>query len=175
MSSGPEMETVRQRAAELLSRANLVVRPDEIMNMEVVDFGLGEIDINGVQIVTLLDTNSVAVKLLILMPNQVEPEHKHPRLGDYPGKEETIRCAWGELYLYGPGAPSPEPRGRPPGHRKGTYTVWHEYLLKPGDQVTFQPNALHWFQGGPEGAVIWSFSSRAIDVEDIFTDPEICR
>jgi D-lyxose ketol-isomerase len=53
--------------------------------------------------------------------------------------------------------------------------MWHEYVLEPGDQITFQPNTPHWFQGGPQGAVIWSFSTKAIDIEDIFTDPEIQR
>lgn len=175
MTTREEMETAGRRAAEILSEARVAVRQDEIDSMEVVDFGLSELEVSGVQILTLVDTGQVSVKLLILLPNQVEPEHKHPPFGDYSGKEETIRCEWGDLYLYGPGAPTQKPKGNPPSHREHTYTVWHEYHLRPGDFVTFQPNTLHWFQGGPEGAVIWSFSTRAVDVEDIFTDTEIRR
>jgi D-lyxose ketol-isomerase len=74
--------------------------------------------------------------------------------------------------MYGPGEPAPEPRGHPPDHRRHTYTVWHEHILFPGDQVTFPPNEPHWFQAGPQGAVIWSFSTKAVDVEDVFTDPD---
>lgn len=175
MITRAELESVHRRATELLSKTGVVVRQDEINSMGVVDFGLNEVEVSGVQILTLVDTDKIAVKLLILLPDQVEPEHKHPPLGDYPGKEETIRCEWGELYLYGPGNPTPKPKGHPPEHRRDTYTVWHEYVLRPGDQVMFQPNTPHWFQGGPEGAVIWSFSTKAIDVQDIFTDPDIRR
>ena len=175
MITRSEQESARKRAAEILSKAGVVVRQGEIDQMEVADFGLSELEQSGVQIVTLVDTEKIAAKLLVLLPNQIEPEHRHPRLGDYEGKEETIRCEWGELYLYGPGEPTSNPKGHPPEHRRRTYTVWHEYVLRPGDQITFPPNISHWFQGGPEGAVIWSFSTKAIDVEDVFTDPDVRR
>ena len=32
-----------------------------------------------------------------------------------------------------------------------------------------------WFQGGPGGVVFWSFSTKAIDVEDVFTNPDVQR
>ena len=51
--------------------------------------------------------------------------------------------------------------------------MWNEEVLHPGDQVTLTPNVPHWFQAGPEGAVIWSFSTKAVDVQDLFTDPEV--
>ena len=47
--------------------------------------------------------------------------------------------------------------------------------MRPGDQVTSPPDTYHWFQAGPEGAVVWSFSSRATDVQDVFTDPDVRR
>jgi len=37
------------------------------------------------------------------------------------------------------------------------------------------PNTLHWFQAGPEGAVISEFSTRSRDEADIFSDPDIKR
>jgi len=175
MITRAEQRRAQQRAAELLQKTGLAFRPDELANIEVADFGLGELEISGAQIVTLVNTDKIAVKLLALTPGQVLPEHAHPRLGDYEGKEETLRCAWGELYLYGPGEPTPNPRGRPPAHRRHTYTVWRETILRPGDQVTFPPNTLHWFQAGPEGAVVWSFSTKAVDVRDVFTDAQIAR
>jgi D-lyxose ketol-isomerase len=47
--------------------------------------------------------------------------------------------------------------------------------LRPGEQITLQPHIPHWFQGGPEGTVVWTFSTKAIDVEDVFTDPDVRR
>lgn len=175
MITSTEQKLARQRAAELLRNTGIVARQDELSQIEVVDFGLGELEQSGVQILTLVDTAKIAAKVLLLFPWQTEPEHTHPPLGDYTGKEETIRCEWGELYLYTPGEPTAKPVASPPAHRRHTYTVWHENVLRPGGQVTVQPNTPHWFQGGPEGAVVWSFSTKAVDVEDVFTDPEIRR
>jgi D-lyxose ketol-isomerase len=175
MITRTEYKHARQRAAEMLRKTGIALRPNEIENIEVADFGLSELEISGAQIVTLVNTDKIAAKLLVLFPHQTEPEHTHPRLGEYAGKEETVRCEWGELYLYGPGEPTPDPKGHPPAHRRHTYTVWHEVVLHPGEQITFQPGTPHWFQAGPDGAVMWSFSTKAIDVQDIFADPDIRR
>lgn len=175
MITRTELESARRRAMEMLERAGIVARPDELERIEVADMGLSELEQSGVQILTLVDTDEIAAKVLVSFPWQTEPEHKHPRLGEYAGKEETIRCQWGKLYLYGPGEPTPNPKGRPPEHRRHAYTVWHEVVLRPGDQVTFPPDTPHWFQGGPDGAVFWSFSTKATDVADVFTDPEVQR
>ena len=175
MISRVEYETARTRAASILAQAGISIREEEIGTMEVADFGLSELEQSGAQIVTLVDTAQIAAKLLILLPWQTLPEHRHPPLGDYPGKEETIRCEWGELFLYGPGEATSKPAAKPPAHRLHTYTVWHEYLLRPGDQQFFAPNTPHWFQAGPAGAIIWSFSTKATDVADIFTDPDVQR
>jgi len=170
-----EYETARRRAEEMLARAGILARRDELDQIEVVDLGLGELEQTGLQILTLVNTGEVGVKVLVLFPNQAFSQHKHPPLGDYPGKEETFRCQWGTLYLYTPGDPTPQPNARPPSHRRHTYTVWHETVLRPGDQATSPPNTFHWFQAGKDGAVVWSFSSRATDVDDVFTDPDVRR
>jgi D-lyxose ketol-isomerase len=170
-----EFAAAQARAVELLKKTGLVFRPDELASIEVADFGLGELASSGAQILTLVNTDKIAAKLLALTPGQTLPEHAHPRLGSYEGKEETIRCAWGELYLYGPGEPTPNPKGQPPAHRRAAYTLWRETILRPGDQVTFPPNTPHWFQAGPDGAVVWSFSTKAVDVQDVFTDEQVAR
>ena len=175
MITRAQYEDARRRAGELIARAGILARQDELERIEVVDLGLGELEQTGLQIMTLVSTGEIGVKVLVLFPNQIFAQHKHPPLGDYPGKEETFRCQWGELYLYMPGQPTLTPQARPPEHRKHTYTVWQETILRPGDQVTSPPNTFHWFQAGPEGAVVWSFSSRAIDVQDVFTDPDVRR
>ena len=33
----------------------------------------------------------------------------------------------------------------------------------------------HWFQAGPEGAIVSEFSTRSTDDQDIFADPRIKR
>lgn len=175
MSTSEQIERARQRAVELLRKCGVAFREEEFARIEITDLGLGELETSGGQILTMVNTDKIAAKLLAMLPGQTLPEHLHPPLGDYPGKEETIRCQWGVLYLYGPGEPAENPFGSPPQHRRHTYTVWHEYILHPGEQVSFPPNTPHWFQGGPEGAVVWSFSTKAVDVKDIFTDPQIVR
>lgn len=175
MSSPLDFERARQKAIELLRCTGIAFRPEEFERIEVTDLGLGELESSGGQILTLVNTEKIAAKLLAMLPHQTLPEHRHPPLGEYPGKEETIRCEWGELYLYGPGEPAANPLGRPPAWRRQTYTVWREYILHPGEQVSFPPDTPHWFQAGPDGAVAWSFSTKAVDVKDIFTDPQIIR
>ncbi len=175
MITQSEYEAAQRRAAAILRKTGVRLREDELARIAVADFGLGELLTCGAQILTLLDTEEIAVKLIVLFPAQTLPEHRHPPLGNYPGKAETLRCEWGEAYLYTPGVPAPEFRAEVPAHRRETYTVWNEHVLTPGEQVTLPPNQLHWFQGGPRGAVVWSFSSRAVDTQDVFTDPEIQR
>lgn len=175
MITRAQFESVKKRAIEILAKAGVVVNQHEIDRIEVADFGLGEPEQSGAQIITLVDTGNIAVKLLVMLPRQTEPEHVHPRIDDYAGKEETIRCEWGRLYLYSPGQPTPHPKARPPEHRKHTYTVWRETILQPGRQITLAPGTPHWFQAGPEGCVFWSFSTKATDYADRFTDPDIQR
>jgi D-lyxose ketol-isomerase len=53
--------------------------------------------------------------------------------------------------------------------------VWNEVCLKPGDQYTLKPDTPHWFQAGPEGAIVSEFSTRSTDKNDVFTDTRIAR
>jgi D-lyxose ketol-isomerase len=42
-------------------------------------------------------------------------------------------------------------------------------------QHTIAPGTLHWFQAGPEGAVVSEFSTASRDELDEFTDPAVAR
>ena len=53
--------------------------------------------------------------------------------------------------------------------------MFHELELRPGEQYTIPPDTLHWFQAGPDGAVVSEFSSTSRDELDVFTDPRIVR
>ncbi len=175
MLSREEYLAAQRRTKEYLDRAAIVITPEEERNIEVVDLGLGDLENTGVQILVYVNTLRVCAKELVLFPRQTNPEHRHPPVGDEPGKEETFRCRWGQMFLYVPGPPTPNPKAHPPEGREHTYTIWHEIVLNPGGQYTLPPNTLHWFQAGDEGAVVSEFSTRSRDETDIFTDPEIQR
>ena len=170
-----EFEDAQERAREYFARAGIVLTPEESANIEVADFGLGELDQTGLLLVTYINTERVCAKELVLFPRQTCPEHCHPPVMGEPGKEETFRCRMGKVYLYVEGPPAENPQCKPPAGREASYTVWHEVELNPGEQYTIWPNTLHWFQAGDEGAVVSEFSTRSRDEYDIFTDKEIKR
>jgi D-lyxose ketol-isomerase len=168
-----ELNAAQVRAADVLQRVGIVLTPAERAAVEVADFGLSRLEETGLQIVVYVNTDRVCAKELVMFPWQLCPEHRHPSVGGQPGKEETFRCRAGTVYLYVEGEPTPEPSARPPAD--GTFTVWHEVVLRPGDQYTLAPDTLHWFQSGEEGAVVSEFSTRSTDELDFFSDPRIQR
>jgi D-lyxose ketol-isomerase len=165
----------RAQALELVARASLVVTPAERDAIELADFGLGEFESSGLALVVYVNTPRVCAKELMLLPRQTCPQHRHPPVAGGPGKEETFRCRWGEVFLYVSGTPASHPAARPPAHRAHTYTVFHEVVLRPGEQYTIPPDTWHWFQAGSDGAVVSEFSTHSTDEHDIFLDPDIRR
>jgi D-lyxose ketol-isomerase len=144
----------RERAAAMLADAGIVLTPAERAQIEVADFGLGRLDEIGLQLVVYVNTERVCAKELVLFPGQTCPEHRHPPVGSDPGKEETFRCRRGSVALHVAGA---------------------EVMLGPGEQHTIPPDTLHWFQAGPEGAIVSEFSTTSRDALDVFSDPRIVR
>lgn len=176
MLTRTELRKRRKQAVALFKKAGIVLTPIEQDNIEAADFGLGRYDEIGLGVLVYVNTKRCCAKELALLPRQTCPEHRHPRVDrSNPGKEETFRCRWGVVYLYVPGRRTRHPHARFPAGRKNRYTVWHEIVLKPGDQYTLAPDTLHWFQGGPGGAVVSEFSTRSTDEKDVFTNPEISR
>ncbi len=175
MITREQYERARLRTLEYFKKAGIVLTPAEQQAIEVADFGLNDLESTGLEIITYVNTDRVCAKELVLFPGQTCPEHRHPAVAGEPGKEETFRCRWGEVYLYVPGDPTPKPKAKPPKGREKWYTVWHEVVLKPGDQYTLKPDTLHWFQAGEDGAIVSEFSTKSRDESDIFTDPEIQR
>jgi len=173
--SREELLEARQKALDFLSKAGIVLTPEERSTIEVADFGLGDLKQTGLEIVTYVNTDRCCAKELVLFPRQTCPEHRHPSVEGEPGKEETFRCRWGTVYLYVPGQEAPEPHSAPPPGREESYTVRHEIVLRPGHQYTLAPDTLHWFQAGDEGAVVSEFSTKSRDQADVFTDPDIQR
>ena len=170
-----ESKIVQRRALEFFKKAGIVLTSEEKKSIEIADFGLRDLAHTGLQLLVYVNTERCCAKELVLFPRQTCPEHLHPEINGQLGKEETFRCRWGTVYLYVPGEETPNPSCTPPKGREKYYTVWHEVVLKPGQQHTLAPNTLHWFQSGARGTVVSEFSTRSMDEKDIFTDPNIKR
>jgi D-lyxose ketol-isomerase len=168
-----ELEAARGRAAEILARAGIALTRAEVEAIEIADFGLSRLEQIGLEVVVYVNTERVCAKELVMFPWQLCPEHRHPPFEGTPGKEETFRCRAGTVYLYTEGEPTPDPSAQVP--KDGVFNVWHEIVLRPGDQFTIMPNTLHWFQAGDEGAIVSEFSTQSRDELDIFSDPAIAR
>ncbi len=162
----------RNLTIKMLKNALISITKDEEENIEVADFGLNRLDELGLQILTYINTERVCAKELVLLPFQTCPEHKHPTIGDLLGKEETFRCRKGLVYLYVEGEKSDVIHAKIP---QTKVSVFHEIILNEGEQYTIYPNTLHWFQAGPEGAIISEFSTKSTDDLDVFTDDAIIR
>jgi D-lyxose ketol-isomerase len=169
-----QFEAARDRAVKMIREAGITINQSEIDTMDVADFGLNHLEVEGVQILSFFNTERVSAKVLVLFPNQTEPEHWHTAVGEDPGKEETCRVITGLVRFYIPGEDNMQ-EGFIPDGKEEVYTVRHEVVLRPGDQITLQPGTKHWFQAGEDGAVMYSFSSCARDALDPFTDPNIVR
>jgi D-lyxose ketol-isomerase len=174
MLTRAEYAAAQSRAANMIRASGIHITREEAEKIEVADFGLGRLDIEGAQMLTLVATDRIAVKVVALFPGQTLPEHWHPPVGDDPGKEETVRVISGILRFYVPGDDSMA-EGAIPADKENVYTARHELIFKPGDQITLKPGTKHWFQADERGVVMYSFSSVARDVLDGFTDPDIKR
>lgn len=158
-------------AREYYKKAGIIVRTDE--EIEVADFNLGMVEKIGLQLCVYINTQRVCAKEMVLLPYQTCPEHKHVKTNGSEGKEETFRCRYGKVYLYVSGEGRKEDiQGKLP---ETDTTVYREIILNPGEQYTIMPETLHWFQAGPEGAVVSEFSTRSTDETDVFTDKRIER
>lgn len=168
-------EQARRRALEFYEKAHIVLTEQEKENIEVADFGLDDLETTGLELVTYINTDRVCAKEMVLFPGQTCPEHVHVPFGNYMGKEEVFRCRYGTICLFVDGEPCAAPKALPPSGSGQYYTVFHEIVLNAGEQYVIAPNTKHWFQAGPEGAVVSEFSTTSYDEYDEFTDPKIRR
>jgi D-lyxose ketol-isomerase len=175
MLTRAQVHQARERAAATLEAAGLTLTSEEKESIEVVDFGLNVLEEIGLQVVVYVNTERVCAKEIVLFPNQTCAEHRHPPFEGTPGKEETFRVRAGLVFVHVEGDPTPDPKARPAHSDRGVYTAAREIVLRPGEQFTVSPDTLHWFQAGPEGAIVSEFSTQSRDDLDVFTDPEISR
>lgn len=166
-------EKARRRAIEYLEKAGIKITDEEKRSIQVAEYALNDIENIGLELVVYVNTHRCCAKELVLFPGQTCPEHRHPPIDGAPGKEETFRCRWGEVYLYVPGGSAAVPKGAAPAGYEEYFTCATEITLRPGEQYTIPPDTLHWFRSGPEGAVVSEFSTQSRDEADIYTDPRI--
>ena len=103
MISQQQYQQAVEKTVEMLKSAGIAFTPEEKGRIEVADFGLGELEKTGLEIITYINTERVCAKEIMMFPHQTCPEHLHPPVAGQLGKEETFRCRWGTVYLYVPG------------------------------------------------------------------------
>ncbi len=162
-----------QKTLAYFEKAHIVLTDEEKKNIEVADFGLNNVEKVGLQLLVYINTDRVCAKEMVLEPGQTCPEHRHVPTAGMPGKEETFRCRFGKVYLYVDGDCAPDTIAVP--LPETPVTVFREIVLEAGQQYTIMPGTLHWFCGGPDGAVVSEFSTHSTDETDFFTDTRIVR
>lgn len=173
MLTKSDHEKYSKLAIEYLDRAGIAITDKEKSEIEVAEFNLGCIEKVGLELVVYINTDRCCAKELVLLPYQTCPQHRHPEINGEAGKEETFRCRYGLVYLYVEGEPTDNIRGKIPEGMEDYFTCRHEIILRPGEQYTINPDTFHWFQAGPDGAVVSEFSTKSRDEYDIYADPRI--
>lgn len=162
-----------QLTLQYFEKAGIALTEKEKQSIEVIDFNQGRVKEFGLQLLVYINTERVCAKEMVLIPGQTCAEHWHVPTDGMPGKEETFRCRYGQVYLYVEGEKNTDKiKAKLP---KSDVSVFHEIILNPGDQYTIMPGVKHWFQGGPDGAVISEFSTKSTDETDQFTDKQLVR
>ncbi len=172
MTKQDEFTKARKKTARMIRRAGIRISEKEANIIQVIDFGLGKLHQEGLQVLTLFLSDRIEVRVLVLLPNQIYPEHWHPMADSISGKEETIRVIDGNVKLYLPG----ESKGKAPfipAGKERWYTSLAGNILNPGDQMTIAPGVKYWMQAEPSGSVMYSFSAAAPGILDQFSDPNI--
>ena len=151
MLNKKDYDRLKTASMAYFEKAGIVINEQEKAAFQVAEYNLGCVDEIGLELI----------------------EYRHPPVCGEIGKEETFRCRYGTVYLYVPGEPVEHLQATLPKNRAQYFTCRHEIVLHPGEQYTIYPNTLHWFQAGPEGAIVSEFSTKSRDEYDIYTDPDI--
>ncbi len=169
------VEGLRNLAVDQIESVGIQLSKEEKKGIEVLDFGLSHIETEGAQIATLVSSEKVALKAIVLQPYQIEPEHWHPPIDGHSGKEETLRCMAGKVIVGISGEANPEGEMYLPTHNREHYTCQNIVVLQPGEQILFKPGEKHWFRAWDTATTLLSISSTAVDIQDKFTNPNIIR
>jgi D-lyxose ketol-isomerase len=165
-----EVTELKKQVTEIIENSGFSVSQKELDEIDYADFGLDDIFEQGAQIISLLDTDKISVRLIVLIPGQAEPEHYHLT------KQETLRLVWGRMDLFTNEALTGSTQSEiSESTISGFYKSNNKLEMKPSDQITMKAGIKHWFQAKKKGALMLSFSNTAQDNTDIFTDPNVIR
>ena len=85
MITAKKYQAVVKKTVQMMKRAGIVITPEERARVEVADFGLGELEKTGLEILTYVNTERVCAKEIIMFPRQTCPEHRHPTVDGRAG------------------------------------------------------------------------------------------
>jgi D-lyxose ketol-isomerase len=71
----------QKMALAALRKNRIYISNDEAASIEIADFGLSKTRVIGLQTFLLIKTNRVCLKIIVLLPHQICPEHKHSKIG----------------------------------------------------------------------------------------------
>ena len=175
MITRTEQRRRRNERQSCLQKTGLAFRPDELAGIEVADFGLGELAEQRGADLDAGEQREDRRQAAGAHPRPNPPGARASAAGILRGQRGDAALRVGRALPLRPRRADAEPEGASAGRTRGHVHGLARTLLRPGDQITFEPNTPHWFQAGPEGAVVWSFSTKAVDVQDVFTDPQVAR
>lgn len=63
-----QVQVAKSKTLEYFKKAGIILTEEEKSNIEVTDFGLGELETTGLELITYVNTNRCCAKELILFP-----------------------------------------------------------------------------------------------------------
>lgn len=163
----------------LIDQAGFAVTQQETSSLRLVDTSYDDFRAIGLSLVDLCMHERYGSRLVILLPNQVVPEHWHPSAGEHLGKQETFRLLWGDVEAYVEGHEPAAYRRLFPDAPDATdtwragFSAGRRIPLRPGDQCTTRLHERHWFRAGAAGGVALETSSTVRDILDRPNDPNL--
>src|SRR5438045_804826 len=101
MLTQSQVRQTQEHVTRTLAQAGIVLTPQEQTQIEVVDFGLSELERTGLQLVKYINNDRYCAKELVMIPRQTCAQHRHPPLRETnTGKQEKFRCRQGTVWLY---------------------------------------------------------------------------
>ncbi len=82
MLTQSQVRQMQERVTQALAQAGIVLTPQEQTQIEVVDFGLSELERTGLQLVMYINNDRYCAKELVMIPHQTCAQHRHPPLSE---------------------------------------------------------------------------------------------
>ena len=72
-----QFEAARLNAISYFDKAGIILTEEEKKSIEIADFGLGDLEKIGLEVLVYVNTTKVGAKELVMFPGQPCPEHIH--------------------------------------------------------------------------------------------------